>query len=384
VVAVLSAGEARHVQLFAQGLVGSQRSRSTVGILAQVGAVQLDTISVLARSHELVVYARRGPIGRKAAEAMLWSGENFEYWAHAACVVPLSDWPLFAPRRAVWRERIDQSSIPDSVFKEVRARLADGPATANQLGGAKAGGPWWDWTHTKRAVEALLGAGEVVCMSRKGFQRVYELAEDRVPEALVATALPTTECHRRLVAAAGRHLGVATVADLADYYRLIGRQVEAVVRDTGLVPAEVKGWKQKAWAHPDALGVLDSTGRIQHVTTLLSPFDSLVWDRSRTERVFGFTHRLEAYVPEAKRIHGYYSMPLLAGGRLVGRVDPARRDGALVARKVTLGSESAAGAVAKALVGTAAWIGSDTVIVEQVDPPGASRAIKSALKSALG
>jgi uncharacterized protein len=379
VLQTISASEARLAQLSAQGLTKTRRINQSIGLLAQVGAVQLDTISVFCRSHELVAYARLGPIGRSAVESILWGGETFEYWAHAACVLPLSDWPLFAPRRTLWRKRIRESDIPDSVFKEVRARLSDGPATANQLGGAKGGGPWWDWTHTKRAVEALLGAGEVVCMSRKGFQRVYELAENRVPNTLIGTELSTAECHRRLVVGSGRHLGVATLADLADYYRLRGREVVAVIENTGLVPVEVKGWTQKAWADPDALALLGSTGRNRHTTTLLSPFDSLIWDRARTERLFGVVHRLEAYLPPAKRVHGYYAMPVLAGGRIVGKVDPARRDGALLAKHVTLDSESAVPAVAKALVAAASWIGTDKVIVEKVDPPAAAGALRSAL-----
>jgi uncharacterized protein YcaQ len=310
---------------------------------------------------------------------MIWGGETFEYWGHAASVLPLSDWPLFAPRRAIWEQRIRESSIESSVFKEVRARLADGPATANQLGGAKGGGPWWDWTHTKRAVEALLGAGEVVCMSRKGFQRVYDLAERRVPGELLDMELSNSECHRRLVAASGRHLGVATLGDLADYYRLKVRDVVAVVADTGLVPVEVKEWNKKTWADPEALEAISSGGRNRHATTLLSPFDSLVWDRTRAERVFGFAHRLEAYVPKEKRVHGYYTMPVLAGGRIVGKVDPARRDGALVARRVTIGSPSCVTSVAKALQAAARWVGSERVIVEIVEPGRLAGALDAAL-----
>ena len=325
-----------------------------------------------------------GPIGRNAVEHALWGGEAFEYWAHAACVIPLADWPLFAPRRSAWRAKIADGSIAESVFAEVRARLADGPATANDLGGAKAGGPWWDWTDTKRAVERMLGTGEVVCMERRGFQRVYDLAERRVPHTLLSTELSASECHRRLVFAAGRHLGVATVADLCDYYRLRRRDVLPVLHESGLVQVEVKGWNDKAWAHPaalDALAMLAEPGRRRHVATLLSPFDSLIWDRKRTSRVFGMEHRLEAYVPAHKRVHGYYAMPVLAGGRLVGKVDPARSDGAFVARKVTLGTPAAAAAVAKALAGAAEWVGAQTVRVEQVDPPGSAARLRAALAS---
>jgi hypothetical protein len=394
VVESLSAAEARLAFLWAQGFVRlptvaeetKPARRGASALVAQVGAVQLDTISVLARSHELVAYARFGPIGRKAVERVLWGGQTFEYWAHAASVVPLSDWPLFEPRRAAWKVKIGEGTIADSVFSEVRARLSDGPATANDLGGAKAGGPWWDWTDTKRAVERLLGAGEVVCMERRGFERVYDLAQRRVPDDLYATVLSSQECHRRLVAAAGRHLGVATVRDLADYYRLRGREVTPVVGDAGLVEVEVNGWAQKAWAHPAALDALGSFGlqaRKRHTVTLLSPFDSLIWDRSRTARVFGVEHRLEAYVPAHKRVHGYYAMPVLAGGRIVGKVDPARRDGALVARQVTLGSPSAADAVARALVKAARWVGAGAVVVERVEPATSASRIEDAVRARI-
>jgi len=372
--------------LWAQGFSGNPTRHSTRRgahpLMAQVGAVQLDTISVLARSHELVAYARFGPVGRKAVEQVLWGGETFEYWAHAACVVPIADWPLFAPRRAVWKERIEAGPIPHSVFREVRAKLGDGPATANDLGGAKAGGPWWDWTDTKRAVERLLGAGEVVCMKRRGFQRVYDLASRCVPDALLGTELGTTECHRRLVVAAGRHLGVATVRDLADYYRLRQNEVVAVIGDSGLVPVLVDGWPKDAWADPASLAALGGLGaqpRRRSAVTLLSPFDSLIWDRARTARVFGVEHRLEAYVPSHKRVHGYYAMPVLAGGRLVGNVDPARRDGALVARKVTLGSLAAVAPVARAINKAARWVDAETVVVELVDPPEAASRLRDAL-----
>lgn len=219
-------------------------------------------------------------------------------------------------------------------------------------------------------------------MERRGFQRVYELAERRVPDVLIGTELPDEECHRRLVAAAGRHLGVATLRDLTDYYRMRQNEVIHVVHDTGLVQVDVKGWSEKAWAHPAALGALGEFGtkqRNRHVVTLLSPFDSLIWDRARTSRVFGVEHRLEAYVPSHKRVHGYYAMPVLAGGRLVGKVDPARRDGALVARKVTLGSPASVAAVAKALLKAAEWVGAKAVIVEQVDPASSTTSLKDAV-----
>jgi hypothetical protein len=186
-----------------------------------------------------------------------------------------------------------------------------------------------------------------------------------------------------MVEASGRHLGVATIGELADYYRILRKDVLAVVAETRLIPVEVLGWPAAAWADPVVLDSASAPGS-RHKTTLLSPFDSLIWDRARTERVFGFVHRLEAYVPPPKRVHGYYAMPVLAGGRLVGRVDPGRKDGALVAKKVTLGSASVAGSVATALARAARWISAESVVVLEVDPPEAASRLRSAVSQAIG
>lgn len=195
---------------------------------------------------------------------------------------------------------------------------------------------------------------------------MYDLAERAVPAALLHDDLDDTECLRRLVRLAGQSLGVGTRADIADYHRLKAEQVDAVIADSGLVPVTVAGWGRPAWADPAAL---ETVPRGRHRTTLLSPFDSLIWERARTERIFGFTHRLEAYVPRQKRVHGYFAMPVLAGGRLVGRVDPAREGRTLVAKQVTLDGPKAAPAVAQALVEAAGWVDCTNVRVERVETP---------------
>jgi uncharacterized protein YcaQ len=331
--------------------------------------VQLDTISVLARSHELIPYARLGAVGRAAVERAYWSGDCFEYWAHAACVLPIEDWPLYAFRRRHYLERgmrwHDRPS--DAVFAEVRARLADGHASTGDLGGAKKGGPWWDWSGAKIAVEFMLDTGEVVCTRREGWRRIYDLAERAIPaQYRDADTLDDAECHRELVARAGVAMGIATVADLADYPRISKAAVTAVLPATGLVPVRVAGWKDQAWADPAALETLGTRGR--HRTTLLSPFDSLIWDRARTKRLFGFTHALEAYKPAPKREYGYFAMPLLAGGRLLGRVDPKRVGRTLVAQGVFLDTSTAVEPMAAALHAAAAWVGAEEIVVERVMP----------------
>ncbi|WP_460066320.1 winged helix-turn-helix domain-containing protein [Streptomyces sp. YKOK-I1] len=380
----LSADEARRIALRAQGFLGSPDRKAGVrGILRHLGAVQLDTISVLARSHELIPYARLGRVGRTTVEDAYWKDIHaFEYWSHAACILPIEEWPHFAFRRRAYRGRPHWNhDLPEGTYDQVVKQLrAEGPLTATELGGAKKTSEWWDWSGTKVAVERALMYGEVVCVERRGWKRVYDLAERAVPAELLHDELDDTECLRRLVRLAGQSLGVGTRADIADYHRLKGEQVDAVIADSGLVPVTVEGWGKPAWADPAALA---TPPRGRHRTTLLSPFDSLIWERARTERIFGFTHRLEAYVPKPKRIHGYFAMPVLAGGRLVGRVDPAREGQTLVARQVSLESPKAVPAVAEALVEAASWVDCMDVRVERVDAPELRDTLTQAVTRAL-
>jgi uncharacterized protein YcaQ len=385
----LTASDARRIALKAQGFLGAPDRRSGPrGILRHLGAVQLDTISVLARSHELVPYARLGAIGRRTIEDAYWTRtatgapHAFEYWSHAACILPIEEWPHFAFRRRAYRARPHWNhQLPDGAYDQVIKQLrAEGPLTATDLGGAKKTSEWWDWSGTKVAVERALMYGEVVCVERRGWKRVYDLAERAVPAELLHDDLDDAECLRRLVRLAGQSLGVGTRADIADYHRLKAEQVDAVIADSGLVPVTVEGWGRPAWADPAAL---ETPPRGRHRTTLLSPFDSLVWERARTERIFGFTHRLEAYVPRPKRVYGYFAMPVLAGGQLVGRVDPGREGRTLVARQVTLDGPRAVPAVAQALLEAATWVDCTNVRVERVDAPELRAPLLTELARAL-
>jgi uncharacterized protein len=393
--------------LRAQGLLGAEgRAGGVGGMLRRLGGVQLDTISVLARSHELVAYARLGPIGRAKVERAYWHARRptaFEYWSHAACVLPIEEWPYYAFRRRAFRARGHRwhQSHP-GVCEQVLARIrAEGPLTATELGGAKKGGPWWDWSDTKIAVEWLLDTGDVICARRVGWRRVYDLSERVLPDGLAEADLSDAECLTRLAEVAARALGVVTHADLSDYQRISygGAHLRQAAQEgnglrptpagsaesAGLVPVEIasrRGQKPvRAWADPVAVQPDGGTMRRgRHRTTLLSPFDSLVWDRKRTLRVFGFEHSLEAYVPQPKRVHGYYTMPLLAGGRLVGRVDPARDGRTLIARKLSMDKPSAVEPMAQALVEAASWVGCDNVRLEQVEPAD----LRPRLQAALG
>ncbi|MEU6223897.1 crosslink repair DNA glycosylase YcaQ family protein [Streptomyces sp. NPDC047042] len=395
----LSAPEARRIALHAQGFLGTpNRKAGARGILRHLGAVQLDTISVLARSHELIPYARLGAIPRKKIEDAYWNPapptphphssphphpHAFEYWSHAACILPIEEWPHFAFRRRAYRSRPHWNhDLPSGVYEQVIKQLrAQGPLTATELGGAKRTSEWWDWSGTKVAVERALMYGEVVCVERRGWKRVYDLAERAIPDTLLHDDLDDRECLRRLVRLAAQSLGVGTRADIADYHRLKAEQFDAVIADSGLVPVTVEGWGKPAWADPAAL---ETPPRGRHRTTLLSPFDSLIWERARTERIFGFTHRLEAYVPKPKRVYGYFAMPVLAGGHLVGRVDPAREGNTLVAKQVSLNGPKAVPAVAQALLEAASWVNCTNVRVERVDAPDLRAPLTRELAQALG
>ena len=393
--AELSAVEARTLALQAQGFIGVADD-GVPAMLRRVGAVQLDTISVLARSHELVAYARLGPVGRPAVEAAYWGRpvRAFEALAHAMCILPIELWPHFAARRRQSARRIHPRRPPEArAMREVLAELrARGPLTATDLGGSRSRAPrpenvWWHWSSEKIALERLLAVGTVVCVDRRAWKRVYDLAERAIPARLRANDEDDETCHSKLIALAADRLGVGTVNDLRNYFGWPGAggmtlvQARAAIDRAKLVPVAIEGWKTEAWASRAALHALSDGIRGAQRTTLLSPFDSLIWDRPRTLRLFGFTHKFEAYVPAPDRIHGYFVMPVLAGGTIVGRVDPGRTGSTLVAKRVS-GDIAAAPQIARALLDAAHCVGCDDVTVIQARPAPFKAALAAALKRA--
>ena len=395
----LSSDEHRRLTLYSQGFLGAAARRGGVpGMLRRVRAVQLDTISVLARSHELVAYARLGPVGRDAVETAYWppsKPQTFEYWAHAACILPIEDWPYYAWRRRAFAAQGQRwHQVSEQACAEVLGRLRDeGPLTATQLGGAKAGGPWWDWSEVKIAAEWLLDTGRAVCVRRTGWRRVYDLPERAIPEELLETEPTDAQCLVHLVGTTARALGVATHADLIEYQRFNGHglhirggeALDAAAEEAGLTPVTVPGAKKplRGWADPAALGWLAAGGRGTHRTTLLSPFDSLVWDRKRTLRMFGHRLLFEPYVPKEKRERGYFTMPLLAGGQIMGWVDPARSGQTLIARNLLMEKPAAVVPMARALAEAAQWAGCSNVSIERTAPTELWQPLATALQ-ALG
>ena len=406
----LTAAQARSVALWRQGLLGETPKAGTAttqrrrvhDMVRHLGAVQLDTISTLARTHELVAYARYGAMERTNIEAGYWNGDSsFEYWSHAACILPMESWPLFAFRRRHYISRRQHwHLVKESGLKRVLKHLkAEGPVTTSDLGGAKSSSMWWDWSDSKIAVEWLLSIGTVVCTQRSGWRRVYDLAERAIPvELREQPGWRTTggvlgpsdaECMTALVAQSLDVMGVGTLDDIADVHRLGKTPTKRVLADMGVEQVRVEGWDQPAYLSAAARTWLTrgarTTSPAASRTTLLSPFDSLIWHRPRTERLFGLAHRLEAYTPAHKRVHGYFAMPVLHRGELVARVDPARDKASsavvLRARRVTLEDTrvSTIAGTAAALREAATWVKADSIEVDDVRPSSVRRALIKAI-----
>ena len=329
----LSIAQARRVALAAQGFSNRARRFTRApfdAALDRLHVLQIDSVNVFARSHYLPVFSRHGAYETAQLDGALWtSGAFTEYWAHEAAFIRLEDRPLFAWRMADFEARYAERAegLADEL-RQVREMLADGtPRRVRELETQQRErrGPWWDWSDTKRAVELLFATGEVVSVGREQFERRYALAEHAIPE-VAGVRMPRAEAQRALIERASASLGVATLADLADYHRMSAREAAAAIRDGEdegvLIPVQVEGWTnsrgtpEAAWLHRDA----QVPSRLAP-NALLTPFDPVVWFRPRAERLFDFHYRIEIYTPKEKRQYGYYCLPLLIQGRLVGRLD---------------------------------------------------------------
>lgn len=394
--------DAARIAIRAVGL-DRQRPGGAAGVLERLGAVQLDTIAVLARSHELVAYARTGAVGRASVERDYWGrGRAFEYWSHAACILPIETHPFFAFRRRAFARRPERWGADPGAVARVRAALQDaGPSTATDLGGARREAGWWRWSEAKDALEWLLAIGEVVVTERRAWRRVYDLADRVIPEhrepdwvedeGVVGPS--DAACVRELLLRSVRLLGIGTRDDIFDVHRLGGSGATtkragsalvagafAALLDAGdIVPVHVDG--AEWYADPEALRRIPRKDAAH--TVALSPFDPLVWYRPRVERLFGLRMRIEAYTPSHLRTTGYFAMPVLHEGAIVGYIDPAREASTLVARRVTLVQPGAEEAVAIALAEAARWVGSEHIRVEGAASQASARRIAAAANGAL-
>ncbi|MDQ1650658.1 MAG: uncharacterized protein QOG60_2715, partial [Frankiaceae bacterium] len=320
--------------LAAQGFADARRAtpdlRRLRAMTRRLSIVQIDSVNVLARAHYLPGWSRLGAYDPADLDRLAYDRRVlFEYWAHEASLLPVELEPLLRWRKAqalrhegLWRSVSAVAQARPDLVAAVLDRVRDaGPLAASDFDD-RALGSWWGWSDTKRALEYLFWSGQVdVATRRRSFERVYDIPERVLPA--VVRNLPTPdedEAKRQLLLLAARAYGVATLPDLADYFRLsnpVARPlVEGLVAGGELLPVEVEGWTAPAYVLPDLV-----VPRRVDARALLAPFDPVVWERPRAERLFGFTYRIEIYVPAEKRRHGYYVLPFLLGDRLVARVD---------------------------------------------------------------
>jgi uncharacterized protein YcaQ len=332
----ISLAMARRIALGAQGFNdprpgGVPDRRHLARVLSRTGLLQIDSVSAVVRAHYMPLYSRLGPyplalldnaaVGRKRAV--------FEYWAHEASFLPVETYPLMRWRMqraeqgdemylglAKWgRER---KEMIDEIYREVADR---GPIAASDIEGHKGNGGWWGWSEAKHAFEWLFWAGRITTAYRRGFERYYDLPERVLPQAVLDLPVPSVEdAHRELLRISARAHGIATYGDLRDYFRLAPGdtkdRIEELVEAGELLPVKVEGWDKPAYLHRDA-----RIPRRIEARALLAPFDPVVFERTRTEKLFDLRYRIEIYTPAEKRQYGYYVLPFLLGDRIVARVD---------------------------------------------------------------
>jgi hypothetical protein len=332
----LSPAQARRIALAAQGLAAPRPAKPATrrafrGMATRLGAIQLDSVNVFSRAHYMPAFARLGAYPHALLEAEAWGRKPslFEFWGHAAALMPVEMQPLFRWKMERARHRGGKSALAalrrekgayiDHVLEEVRRR---GPVTGGDFAPeAKREAGWWNWSEGKSALEWLFWVGLITTKTRRGFERVYDLTERVIPAHILALPTPSAaDAQRELVRIAARAMGVATAGDLADYFRIY--QADAKARALELVEAGalelvgVPGWRGPVFLATEAKLPRHATG-----AALLSPFDNMIWGRERTERLFAMRYRIGIYTPAAEREHGYYVYPFLLGDRIAARVD---------------------------------------------------------------
>ena len=370
--------------------------------IRRMEVLQIDTIHVVARSPYLVLWSRLGDYLPKWLDELHTEGALFEYWAHAMCFLPIEDYPLYRRRMLdaiedkTWPVKwaVKWSQENPEVMERVHSHLRENGSVRSVEFENKSRPPggWWNWKEEKDALEAMLLTGEVMIARRQNFQRVYELRRRVLPGWDDALAPSTEEMRRTLTLRAVRALGIAFPAWTPDYFRQpkkgIAQRLEALTAEGLLLRVAVVGFDRPAYVHPDHLGLLDevASGRQEPtLTTLLSPFDPLVWDRQRARELFAFDYLIECYTPAAKRRYGYFTLPILHRGRLIGRLDPKahRAQGVFEVKALHLEpgvtvSEELIADLAAVLRRLALWHATPDLVVRQSDPPELAALLQAA------
>ena len=404
----LSLDDARTLHLAAQGLATPPAKPATRADLARcirrMQLLQIDTIHVVNRSPYLVLFARLGAYPTEWLEQLLARGTIFETWAHEACFAPIEDWALHrgynAERRhwgmngaqRVYRShRTHMHTLLDHIRMQGAVKSSDFERTDGQSGG------WWGWKNEKRWLEAWFALGELMVARRENFQRVYDLTERVHPEAASLPKLTVAEAQAQMTERAIKAVGITQARWVNDYFRTKPKLKDrdlAPLLDAGVIErVQIENWREPAYVHREHLAlarkVLRGALAATH-TTLLSPFDPVVWDRERASTLFGFDYRIECYTPEPKRKYGYFVLPILHCNALVGRLDAKAHRSESVFEVKALHWEADAAvdeavrvAVARALIDSAAWHGCSEVRLGSAVPLKARRAMNAALKAAM-
>ena len=398
---------ARNVMLAAQSLDRSpDRPAVKADVLEAIRRMyllQIDTIHVVARSPYLVLWSRLGEYQTEWLDELLAEGALFEYWAHAMCFIPIEDYPLYrrrmldAIKKEVWPYKwaAKWSQEHPEVMERVRSHLRENGAVRSAEFENKnhTAGGWWNWKEEKDALEAMLLTGEVMIARRQNFQRVYELRERLMPDWEDAVIPSSEELRQTLALRSVNALGIAFPTWVPDYFRQpktgMPKRLERLAQEGLLLQVEVDEFDEPAYIHPDRLDLIEkaaSNSLEPDLTTLLSPFDPLVWDRDRASQLFGFDYKIECYTPAAKRRYGYFSLPILHGGQLIGRLDPKshRASGVFEIKALHLEpgvpvSEELVAELAVALRRLASWHATPEIVVRQTDPPEVAALLDAAI-----
>ncbi len=404
----LTLKQARTLQLAAMGLLTPPRKRAKkVDVLAAIrsmNVLQIDTIHIVARSPYLVLWSRLGDYSPEWLDELLSAGALFEYWSHAACFLPMEDYPNYR-RQMLHLEAAGSGRTAQRLAAEPLAHIElvehvreNGPVRATDfehVDGRKGNG-WWDWKPDKLRLETLFTAGEIMVKKREKFHRVYDVRERVLPAHLLDDrVVPTSDTvNRHWTLAAVKAMGFAPARWIGDYFRHAGRvprpHPERLVESGELLRVQVEGMPAPAYVHRDHSALLQtaSKGKLKPAySTLLSPFDPLVWDRERALTLFNFDYRIECYTPQAKRKYGYFTLPILVRGELVGRLDAKahRADGVFEVRALHLergvaGDDALASDIVDAVVRCARWHQTPTVGISKATPSSFLPRLQSALR----
>jgi uncharacterized protein YcaQ len=399
----LSLPAARALALAAQGLLTPPelpaRKADVLATIRRMELLQIDSIHVVARSPYLVLWSRLGDYDPRWLDELLADGAIFEYWAHAACFLPIEDYGLYrremldgwAYQKAWLAAHPEEVGLVlDRIREQGAVRAADFPRTGGPSG------PWWDWKVEKQVLERLLWVGELMIARRENFQRVYDLRERILPGWDDVQTPSAEEVRRAFALKAVRALGVAPARWVGGYFytpkKGLVALLDRLVDEGALRRATVEGWDAPAYVHPDHLPLAEqaAAGALEPaLTTLLSPFDPLVSDRARVEELFGFYYRIEVYTPSHKRQFGYFTLPILHRGALIGRLDPKahRAAGLFEVRALHLEpgvtvTDTLITDLAAALHACAAWHKTPQVVIRQSDPPEVAARLQAVLAEA--